>query len=44
MSQPPQPPSQGGTGEPEGFGAPYEPRPDAYGPVPPPYPPQPGPY
>ncbi|MFD3977487.1 outer membrane protein assembly factor BamB family protein [Streptomyces griseus] len=44
MSQPPQPPSQGGPGEPEGFGAPYEPRPDAYGPVPPPYPPQPGPY
>ncbi|UZI30729.1 PQQ-binding-like beta-propeller repeat protein [Streptomyces sp. VB1] len=43
MSQPP----QGGPGEQEGFGAPYEPRPGAYGnPVPPQHQPQPqpGPY
>ncbi|MBT2899413.1 PQQ-binding-like beta-propeller repeat protein [Streptomyces sp. McG3] len=47
MSQPPQPPPQGGPGEQEGFGAPYEPQPGAYGaPVPPQYQPQPqpGPY
>ncbi|MFH9266262.1 PQQ-binding-like beta-propeller repeat protein [Streptomyces sp. NPDC017546] len=43
MSQPP--PSQGGPGEQEGFGAPYEPRPGAYGaPLPPRHQPPPGPY
>ncbi|MFJ4704764.1 PQQ-binding-like beta-propeller repeat protein [Streptomyces anulatus] len=42
MSQPP-PQQQGGPGEPEGFGAPFEPQPGVYGaPVPPQ--PQPGPY
>ncbi|MFJ9108903.1 PQQ-binding-like beta-propeller repeat protein [Streptomyces sp. NPDC102283] len=49
QSQPPQPPQppRGGPGEQEGFGAPYEPRPGAYGaPVPPRHQPQPqpGPY
>ncbi|MFI7289664.1 PQQ-binding-like beta-propeller repeat protein [Streptomyces anulatus] len=45
MSQPPQPPPQGGPGEQEGFGAPYEPQPGAYGaPVPPQHQPHPGPY
>ncbi|MFD7382512.1 PQQ-binding-like beta-propeller repeat protein [Streptomyces anulatus] len=43
MSQPP--PQQGGPGEQEGFGAPFEPQPGAYGaPVPPPHQPRPGPY
>ncbi|MFD8960007.1 hypothetical protein ACFV0W_24475, partial [Streptomyces anulatus] len=43
MSQPP--PQQGGPGEPEGFGAPFEPQPGRYGaPVPPLHQPQPGPY
>ncbi|NEB40947.1 PQQ-binding-like beta-propeller repeat protein [Streptomyces sp. SID14515] len=43
MSQPP--PQQGRPGEPEGFGAPYEPQPGAYGaPGQPPHQPQPGPY
>ncbi|WP_327333791.1 PQQ-binding-like beta-propeller repeat protein [Streptomyces anulatus] len=42
MSQPPQ---QGGPGEPEGFGAPFEPQPGVYGaPVPPRNQPQPDPY
>ncbi|WP_405193772.1 PQQ-binding-like beta-propeller repeat protein [Streptomyces anulatus] len=42
MSQPPQ---QGGPGEPEGFGAPFEPQPGVYGaPVPPRSQPQPDPY
>ncbi|WP_405188054.1 PQQ-binding-like beta-propeller repeat protein [Streptomyces anulatus] len=42
MSQPPQ---QGGPGEPEGFGAPFEPQPGVYGaPVPPRHQPRPDPY
>lgn len=42
MSQPPQ---QGGPGEPEGFGAPFEPQPGVYGaPVPPRNQPRPDPY
>lgn len=47
QSQPPQPPEQpprGGPGEQGGFGAPYEPRPGAYGVPVPPQPQQPGPY
>ncbi|MGY5070370.1 outer membrane protein assembly factor BamB family protein [Streptomyces griseus] len=42
MSQPP--PQQGRPGEPEGFGAPYEPQPGAYGAPVPSQPQQPGPY